>query len=177
MNRSLSGLVMTFALVASGTVLAAGTTVKGHQKYDRDGNGIPDAGVMVNGHYTSIWAVDAYGDFYWDLGDGRVYTAPGIESIDDLEADTLTVCNYENNYRADFGNDPYMDTGWIINSINCVGYENGHYLYLIVHEDDPRYQGNPDFSIWGSWEYKVWAESGSGNAVYPFTKPENHVAD
>jgi hypothetical protein len=146
------------------------TQVPGHQngRYDTDGNGIPDAGVYVNGHYTSVYAYDGNGDWYWDLGDGRVQGT--VESVDDLDATTLTVCDYVVNYRADFGNDPFMDAGWIQNHINCQGFaDNGHYNYLIVHESDPRYQGNPDWSIWGTWEYHTYIESGHGNLVRPYT--------
>lgn len=146
--------------------------VPGHDKdrNDQDGNGIPDAGVYVNGHYTSVYAYDDNGDWYWDLGDGRVYGTVG--SVKDLEKQTLTKCDYVVNYRADFGNDPFMDAGWIQNHIKCKGYDdNNKYNYLIVHESDPRYRGNPDWSIWGSWEYHTKTKSGVGNMV----RPMNHV--
>lgn len=166
-------LATATSLLAFGSVArAASTLVPGHDspRYDQDGNGYPDAGVYVNGHYTSVYAYDAGGDWYWDLGDGRVYGTVG--SVDDLDQATLTVCDYENNYRADFGNDPFMDKGWIQNHINCHGYDdNGHYNYLIVHETDPRYRGNPDWAIWGDWEYHGLTISGEGNLV----RPENHV--
>jgi hypothetical protein len=78
------------------------------------------------------------------------------------------VCNYQNNYRGDFGGDPFMDDGWIMNNINCSGYDgSAHFTYLIVHQSDPRYTGNPDFAIWGTWEYKVLAGTGFGNLVRP----------
>ena len=154
----------------------ASTTVPGYEKkidnevIDSDGNGIPDAGIYVNGHYTSLYAYDANGDWYWDLGDGRVQGT--VNSVEELDAETLTTCDYVNNYRADFGNDPYMDAGWIQNHITCSGYDdNGTYNYLIVHETDPRYTGNPDNAIWGTWEYKALTQSGMGNLV----RPENHV--
>ncbi len=131
------------------------TVVPGH--CDRDGS--------VVGHYTSIYAYDAV-DWYWDLGDGRVYGTVG--SLSDLDPATLTSCTYEVNYRGDFGNDPYMDNGWIMNQINCSGYDdNGHYSYLIVHQTDPRYDGDPDLAIWGTWEYHVLGESGKGNLARP----------
>ncbi len=151
----------------------AGTAVPGHAgKWDADDNGYPDAGVEVNGHYTALYAYDASGDWYWDLGDGRILGTVG--SVADLDQETLTSCDYVNNYRADFGNDPYMNSGWIQNHINCSGYDdNGHYNYLIVHETDPRYTGNPDWAIWGTWEYHVLTESGQGNLV----RPENHVGN
>lgn len=156
----------------------AATTVPGHtDRWDEDGNGIPDEGVIVNGHYTSVYAYDydaandLIKDWYWDLGDGRIMGTVG--SIDELDESTLTICNYVNNYRATFENDPYMDSGWITNNINCSGYDdNNTYLYLIVHETDPRYTGNPDWAIWGTWEYHVLSESGNGNLVVrPYTAP------
>ena len=67
-----------------------------------------------------------------------------VGSVDDLDQATLTTCDYVINYRADFGNDPFMNTGWIQNHINCYGN------YLIVHEDDPRYTGD-GIEIWGTW--------------------------
>ncbi|MEX0747220.1 MAG: hypothetical protein WD275_04410, partial [Rhodothermales bacterium] len=93
-------------------------------------------------------------------------------ALEELDQATLTQCDYVNNYRADFGNNPFMDSGWIQNHINCSGYDdNNHYNYLIVHESDPRYIGNPDWAIWGNWEYHVLTVSGFGNLV----RPENHV--
>lgn len=148
------------------------TQVPGHQsdRYDQDGNGIPDDGMEVNGKYTSLYAYDADGDWYWDLGDGRVQGT--VDSVDDLEQSTLTVCDYQVQYRGDFGNDPFLDSGWIINDINCSGFDDDNtYNYLIVHETDPRYRGNPDWSIWNTWEYHTLTVSGSGNLV----RPESHV--
>ena len=165
---------VTSALALTTALAAGATTVPGHtDRYDSDDNGYPDAGVKVTGHYTSVYAYDANGDWWWDLGDGRVQGTVG--SLADLDGLTLSVCEYINNYRADFGNDAFMDAGWIINNISCSGYEGqGHWMYQIVHESDPRYRGNPDRAIWGSWEYHVLAESGLGNVVRPLTGPENH---
>jgi len=36
-----------------------------------------------------------------------------------------------------------------------------------VHETDPRYRGNPDWAIWGTWEYHVLTISEYGNLVRP----------
>jgi hypothetical protein len=157
--------MLWIALVASAM---AQTRVPGHlnPRYDQDGNGYPDAGVEVSGHYYSLYAYDANGGWYWDLGDGRVLGT--VASVDDLDAATLTVYDYVVNYRGTFNNDPFMDSGWIQNIINATGYDdNGQYNYLIVHESDPRYTGNPDWSIWGTWEYQVLVESKSGNLVHP----------
>jgi hypothetical protein len=169
-------LIFTLFVLLSLLILTPGvladTTVPGHDKdkWDQDNNGFPDAGVTVNGHYPSLYAYDANDDWYWDLGDGRVLGTVG--SVDDLDQTTLTVCNYVNNYRGQFNNDPFMDNGWIQNHINCEGYDdNNTYNYLIVHETDPRYTGNPDWAIWGTWEYHALTVSGYGNLV----RPERHV--
>lgn len=164
-----AGVLLMLALPAGA---AAATSVPGQTgpKVDADGNGYPDVGVVVRGHYTSVYAYDAAGDYYWDLGDGRVYTK-GVSSIQELDQATLTTCEYVNNYRATFENNPYMDTGSIINNIRCHGEDRGVYHYAIVHESDPRYRGNAEWAEWGTWEYHVLTESGVGNIV----RPINHV--
>ena len=164
-------LAVVFGILVAVPAAFAGTTVPGHDgKWDDDNNGYPDEGVKVNGHYTSLYAYDANGDYYWDLGDGRIQGTVG--SVADLDQATLTSCDYVVNYRGSFENDPFMDSGWIQNHINCSGYDdNGQYNYLIVHETDPRYTGNPDWAIWGTWEYHVYTISGQGNLV----RPMNHV--
>lgn len=169
--RKVITFVATIIFLIPVIAFGSSTVVPGHTKWDEDGNGIPDEGVKVNGHYTSVYAEDANGDYYWDLGDGRIYST--VDSIDDLDQDTLTTCDYVVNYRATFENDPFMDSGWIQNHINCYGYaDNNHYNYLIVHETDPRYTGNPDWAIWGDWEYVIYTESGLGNLVArPYTAP------
>lgn len=161
--------VMLMATMVPG-VAGAGTLVPGHDRdrYDVDNNGIPDVGVTTTGKYTSVYAYDAVGGWYWELGDGRVYGT--VDSVDGLEQSTLTVCDYQVQYRGNFENDPYLDSGWIINNINCSGYDdNGNYNYLIVHQSDPRYEGNPDWGVWGTWEYHVLTVSGYGNLVRPMT--------
>lgn len=166
-------LIAVFVLALSTSSIAAkpscpgGTTVPGQcAKSDADNNGYPDAGVYVSGHYTSVYAYDNNGQWYWDLGDGRIEGTVG--SIAALDQATLTQCDYEVNYRADFGNDPYMNNGWIINNITCRGYgDNNHYTYLIVSNTDPRYTGNPAWSVWGNWEYHVDVEGRQGNLVRP----------
>lgn len=177
MRRLVVVFTVICMLLVPSSVMAKSTAVPGHQssRYDKDGNGSPDAGVFVNGHYTSMYAYDDNGAWYWDLGDGRVQGT--VSSVDELDQETLTVCNYVNNYRADFGNDPFMNEGWIQNHIKCRGFDdNGTYNYLIVSQTDPRYRGNPDWAVWDTWEYHVLTESGSGNLVRkPFLGPENHV--
>lgn len=152
----------------------AKTLVPGHQKakYDQNNNGYPDLGVTLNGHYTSVYAYDNAGEYYWDLGDGRVQGT--VSSISELDQETLTKCDYVVNYRGNFEDNPYMDSGWIQNLINCSGFDdNGHYSYIIVHETDPRYKGNPDYAIWGNWEYHVQTQSKLGNLV----RPDKHMGE
>ena len=127
-------IVLALLLVLTPAVLA-GTAVPGHNRWDEDNNGYPDEGVTINGHYTSLYAYDCTeydtggncsSDWYWDLGDGRIYGT--VESVDELDQTTLTVCDYVVNYRGNFENDPFLDSGWIQNHINCSGYDdNNHY--------------------------------------------------
>lgn len=164
------GLITTLTLIMT---LKAGaqTTVPGHSsaKYDRNNNGIPDVGKAVVGHYTSVYAYDNAGDYYWDLGDGRVQGT--VSSVEALDQDTLTTCDYVVNYKGKFEDTPYLDSGSIQNHIVCRGFDdNGTYNYEIVHKTDPRYRNNPEFAIWGDWEYHTLTESKSGNLV----RPENH---
>jgi len=167
------GMALLVALVVPTGFAAGATTVPGQTgktRIDADNNGIPDKGVKVNGHYLSVYAYDDAGDYYWDLGDGRVQGTVG--SVDALDQATLTVCDYVVNYRGTFENDPFQDSGVIFNHIRCYGYDgNGVYQYQIVHESDPRYRGNPDWAIWNTWEYHVLTESGAGNLV----RPRGHV--
>lgn len=157
--RTVVGALMTLGVVVAGSTMAMAedTTVPGQT--GRSGN--------VTGHYTSLYAYDASGAYYWDLGDGRVYTSSGITSVDDLDGGTLTECDYVVNYRGDFGGDPFLDSGWIMNQIRCSGLEDGNYSYLIVHESDRRYTGDPDWAVWGNWEYHVYGERGRGNMARP----------
>ncbi|MEX2323115.1 MAG: hypothetical protein WEA29_05020 [Acidimicrobiia bacterium] len=168
--KRIVGVLGTLGLVVGlvGGPVAASTIVPGHQqaRFDADGNGYPDEGVTVNGKYTSVYAYDAFGNWYWDLGDGRIYGSVG--SIDDLDQATLSRCDYQVQYRGRFDNTPFLNSGWIMNNIICTGYDgNASYNYLIVHETDPRYTGNPDWAIWGTWEYHILTISGFGNLVRP----------
>lgn len=170
-------LILGACMLMLGTITHAATTVPGHTggRYDKDNNGIPDAGVSVNGHYTAYYGYDQWGNWYWDLGDGRILGNVG--SPDDLDPYTVTDCYYVISYRADFGNDSFMNSGWIKQTIRCVGYEPGVFTYHIVHESDPRYTGDPEWAVWGNWEYIVLAEKGVGNAVHlpPSAHPETPV--
>ncbi|MBX4191906.1 hypothetical protein KW798_00235 [Candidatus Parcubacteria bacterium] len=169
-----------FSWFADGISLVASTIVPGKQKQmekninniDADANGYPDVGKEVNGKYTSVYAYDATDNWYWDLGDGRINGT--VTSISLLDSATLTTCNYQVEYRGAFNNDPFLDSGWIINNIKCSGYDdNNAYNYLIVHETDPRYRGNPDWAVWGTWEYKTNTQSGFGNFVRPIKHTNN----
>ena len=152
------------AIVLAAATLSAQTAVPGHARnMDQNGNGFPDVGVAINGHYESIYAYDALGGWYWDLGDGRLQGT--VSDPAQLDQATLTTCDYVVNYRGTFEDTPFQDTGWIMNQINCTGAEHGTYHYLFVHESDPRYTGNPEWAIWGTWEYHVLVESGTGNLV------------
>ena len=73
--RKLSVFIAAFVMLMAMpvTVLAAPTANGNPDKWDTDHNGYPDAGVFVTGHYTSVYAYDSTGNYYWDLGDGRVY--------------------------------------------------------------------------------------------------------
>lgn len=164
----LTALLAVVLIAISTQATAAGTRVPGHNqaRWDLDNNGYPDEGITVNSHYTSLYAYDDYGDWYWDLGDGRIYGT--VSGPGDLDQDTLTSCDYEVNTRGNYENTPFLDSGWIQNMINCSGYDdNGQYNYFIVHESDPRYRGNPDWAIWGTWEYHGLTISGEGNLVRP----------
>lgn len=149
----LLGLVFSFGM----------GTASAQRNVDKDGNGSPDAGVQVVRNYQSVYAYDAYGLWYWDLGDGRVQ---GNSSFEGLDQETLSVCDYQVHSKGDFNNDPFLDSGVITNNIHCYGYDgNATYYYQIVSEDDPRYTGDPEWAIWGTWEYHVYTVSGEGNLV------------
>lgn len=163
-------LLLLAALALTTGSASAATTVPGKTgpRVDADANGYPDVGVVVQGHYTSVYAEDANGDNYWDLGDGRVQGT--VASIADLEQATLTTCDYVVNYRGTFENNPFQDTGVISNQIRCHGYEgNATFNYQIVNESDPRYRGNPEWAEWGNWEFHVLTEAGTGNLVRPLS--------
>lgn len=156
-----------------GTILVQPTTTLANHhckipnKGDLDNNGIGDAGVQVVCNYKSVYAYDSSGAYYWDLGDGRVYTSSGITSVASLNQATLTVCDYQVNTKGDFGNDPFLNSGVITNNINCNGYDGkATYYYQIVHKTDPRFTGNPEWAEYGGdWEYHVLTVSGQGNLV------------
>jgi hypothetical protein len=137
MKRALLAIAAMAALLSIPAGAWAATTVPGHtgSRTDADNNGISDAGVQVNGNYT-----DTYDD-----GAG-------------------TICSLRVVYRGDFGNTPYLDSGVIDNHYVCKGPAgNSTFYYQIVSATDPRYRGNPDWAVWGNWEYHVLTQGGQGN--------------
>ena len=165
-SKALPSVLIIIAIIFSFTLagLAAGTVVPGHaKKCDQDGNGFCDDGVMVNGHYTALYAFDANGDWFLDYGDDRPGSPAGtVSSVDKLEDSTLTVCDYVINYRGDFGNDPFMDSGWVQNHIKCSGYS-------VKNGDIPR---STNFTIdYPGGQYRVYTVSKEGNIL---VVPEKH---
>ncbi len=92
-------------------------------------------------------------------------TVPGQQGNDGKVTGHYVVddgdCQVIVNYRGDFGGDPYLDDGWIMNQITCDDGWAG--TYLIVHQSDPRYTANEDHAIWGSWEIVKQTVQGEGN--------------
>lgn len=164
---------LLFAAIAAITItLSAGVAdaAKPTSKTDADNNGYPDVGVVVTRHWTSLYAYDWNGDWYWDLGDGRVLGTVG--SPDDLDDASYNECSYVNQSRGTFENNPYQDSGWISNHIDCNGTDgHGHWNYLMVHRTDPRFTGDAARIAeldWGpDWEFKVLTELGTGNFFKP----------
>lgn len=161
-------LASIVALFFFGSALVA---YAGPKDCDADATAVPghcgkDSGTVV-GHYYSVYAYDDNGDYYWDLGDGRIYKT--VDSIADLEQETLTQCDYIVNYRGDFGDDPFLDAGVIQNKISCSGFDdNNQYMFTIVSDNDPRFTGEKPGPGWGSnWEYHVYTISGEGNVIQP----------
>lgn len=61
-------------------------------------------------------------------------------------------------YRGDFGGDPYLDDGWVMNIYTHEDFHGYITIYRFVHETDPRYTGeNP---IWGSWDFDLEIHGG-----------------
>ena len=108
-SRTVSVSVVLAVLFSLAALTIAQTTVPGHQ--GRDGK--------VVGHYTSYYAEDGNGDYYWDLGDGRERGT--VDSPDELDETSLVECDYQVVYRGDFGEDPFLNEGWTINNIVCKG--------------------------------------------------------
>jgi|GEM_PF-3460861 len=147
------------ALTTATTGLAA---AKGDPQRGNDGN--HGNGPKVTGMYKAVFAYDADGGWYgWNLSDRHLESGT-VASIAALDQATLTTCYYEVQYAGSFGDDPYLDYGWIANHVVCAGYEPDNRNVLFVSESDPRYTGDGP-SIWGSWEYHVDAQRGKGNVL------------
>ncbi len=129
--------VLTAAALASSSSAAFAASSGNSSKTDKDGNGYPDAGVVVSGHEDSSWT-----------------DSSGVTCKLRIE---LTGGRSENN--------PYQDSGWIQNHYQCD--DGSAFNYLFVHETDPRYTGNPELAIWGNWEWHILTVSGSGNIANP----------
>lgn len=141
-------------------------------RYDEDDNGFPDEGVEVTGVYKALVAYDANGNVYQrnPSGIGRE-----IGNLDDLDPETTTKCYYKVQYRGTFGNDPFLDTGWVKNEVVCKGYEPDNRTILWVHETDPRYTGSGQPAFGGDWEVHVDSQRGRGNVlVTDETRPQTH---
>lgn len=137
--HKLAPLLALACLAVVPAAATAATTVPGHtgSRTDADNNGISDAGVQVVGNYN------------------------------DTYVDGATTCSLRVNYRGDFGNTPYLDSGVIFNHYVCKGPDGVQtFNYEIVSRDDPRYRGNPDWAVWGTWEYHVLTQGGQGNEPY-----------
>jgi hypothetical protein len=139
MKKFALAILSAALLIVPTTAGAASTVVPGQQdRYDADQNGFPDAGQIVNGRYSEV---DTFGD---------------------------TVCKLVVTYRGDFGNDAYLNSGEISNHYECKGPDgNQTFNYQIVSQDDPRYRGNPDWTVFGGgWEYHVLTQGGQGNGPF-----------
>lgn len=137
MKRSITAAAAALAALGLGIAPAAASPsneIPGQlgPRVDSDGNGYADEGVVVTGMFTQTYVEDG------------------------------TTCDYIVHFRGTFENNPYQDTGWISNNIQCTGEEPGAYSYLIVHETDQRYTGTGT-PIWGDWEIHVETASGEGN--------------
>jgi hypothetical protein len=114
--------------------------------------------------YKATYAYDQNGDWYgYNLSDQGLESG-SVESIDALDEATLTTCYYKVQYQGSFGDDPYLDMGWIRNNVVCRGYEPDSRNVLFVSEEDHRYTGEGE-PIWNTWEYFVDARRGQGNVL------------
>ena len=164
---ALAKLATAGALLAGSGVATAQPGNSDNDRYDEDGNGYPDEGEVVTGVYRAEYWYDADGDV-WGYNLSNQEQTTGDKSA--LDPATTTKCYYKIQYRGSFENDPYQDTGWIKNVINCKGDNPARYNWIFVHESDPRYDGTGT-PIWGTWEYHVDVQGGVGNLEAP--RPAN----
>ena len=115
------------------------------------GSALADDGTVVPGQHR----YDADSNGYTDAGQvvtGRYTQASGG-------------CTYQVSYRGDFGNDEYLDSGWIINNIRCG---KDVYHVLVVTADDPRWSADGQDIGWGAgWLAVSFTQSGAGQLLNP----------
>jgi hypothetical protein len=153
-RTALKGLGATLGLAF---VPVASATQRGNDK--NSGNGDKETGM-----YKATYAYDANGNWYGYNLSNLGEESGTVGSIDELEQETLTTCYYKVQYQGDFGDDPYLDMGWIRNNIVCTGYEPDNQNVLYVSQEDHRYTGEGT-PIWNTWEYFVDAQRGDGNVL------------
>jgi hypothetical protein len=137
------------------------STAAAQQRGNSGNNG---NGGRVTGMYKATYAYDENGDHYWYNRSNRGLEQGTVDSIDELDQETLTTCEYKVQYQGSFGDDPYLDMGWIRNNIVCTGENPDNQNVLYVSEEDHRYTGEGK-PIWGTWEYFVDAQRGEGNVL------------
>ena len=147
-------------LLASGVAISGIGTAAAQQR----GNGKNNGNAGDTGNYRATYAYDAEGGWYGENMSDLGQTDGTVGSIDELDQGTLTICHYVIQYGGTFGNDPYLDSGWIKNNIRCEGYESGNYNTIYVSENDVRYTGTRE-PIWGTWEIFVDTRRGNGNVA------------
>lgn len=153
------------AVLGSAAIAALGlggiSTATAQQRGNSGNNGNGD---RETGMYKATYAYDENGDWYQYNGSNRGLERGTVDSIDALDQSTLTTCEYKIQYQGSFGDDPYLDMGWIRNNIVCKGETPENQNVLYVSEEDPRYTGEGE-PIWGTWEYFVDAQRGQGNVL------------
>lgn len=153
-RTALKGLGLSLGLAL---VPTASATQRGNDK--NSGNGDKETGM-----YKSTYAYDDEGDWYGYNMSNQELVFGTVASIDELDQETLTTCYYKVQYQGSFGDDPYLDMGWIRNNVVCKGYEPDNRNVLFVSQEDERYTGEGE-PIWGTWEYFVDARRGEGNVL------------
>jgi hypothetical protein len=148
----------TAALATLG--LAGTSSVSARQRGNDKNRGNGD---RETGMYKATYAYDADDWYGYNLSNAGAESGT-VGSVDELDQDTLTVCEYKVQYQGSFGDDPYLDMGWIRNNVVCKGYEPDNRNVLFVSQGDPRYTGEGT-PIWDTWEYFVDARRGEGNVL------------
>ena len=125
----------------------------------------------VTGTYRAVYAWDGSNDWYGYNLSGQGNESGTVGSVDDLDSETRTTCDYNVQYRGTFSTGGYQDSGWIKNNIRCKGVHSGNYNSIYVHETDPRYDDSLE-SIWGTWGIFVDALRGVGNIANTSRHPQ-----